>query len=76
MSKLEQVIEAVRTLTPEEQRVIGQMFSHSGVATRRAETVRRARGSMKGKLSSTEDFLRSKREEVELENRKLEGDRQ
>ena len=75
MSKLEQVIEAVHALAPEDQRVIGQMFAPHTPTTRRAEAVRHARGSMKGRLSSIEDFLQSKREDVELEDRKLAGDR-
>lgn len=73
MGTLEQVIEAMRNLTPDEQRVVSEMFSQSKQNTERArrqEAIHRAMGSMKDVLSSTDNFLIHKRQEVEIEERK------
>ncbi len=70
MSNLEKLIQQAQTLPPlERQKLIEALQAESspGEREKRLAAVRQARGSMKGLLPSTEEFLAEKQAELARE---------
>jgi hypothetical protein len=70
---LEKIIEEVKALSPEEQSQLREMLNAEANATKqpeRARLVKSIRGKYAHVQTSSEDFIRRKQEEIELENRR------
>lgn len=70
----EQVLQAARMLPPPEQLRLSELLAQEARTTctdARREAVRRAKGSMRGMLPTTEQFLAEKHAELEREESML-----
>lgn len=72
MSTLEKVIEEVKSLTPEERRQLRELLDREARGAEQEERGRLAsavRGKYRDVLTSSEDFIARKAEEIALEDR-------
>jgi Spy/CpxP family protein refolding chaperone len=72
MSTLEKVIEELKTLTPEERQQLRELLDREARSVEQEQRSRLAasiRGKYRDVLSSSEDFIARKREEIAREDR-------
>jgi hypothetical protein len=70
-STLEKILEEVKTLSSDEKVQLRELLAQEPPPAKDVAFIRQVRGKYKHALSSTEEFMARKQEEIEIEERRF-----